>query len=63
MIALVYLEMVFQTLGFGVLALIAENSGFGWLAIFFAAMAVLTWGAPKLHEFAKKMGYMEDKDA
>lgn len=60
--AAVYLILVINTLGFAILALIAEICGFSWLAIVFVIMVFLTWSAPKIYEIAKKNGYGEERE-
>lgn len=50
-----FMVIMFQNIGFGVLALIAELSGASWLAIIFVILEFLTLSTPVLKKIENKL--------
>lgn len=57
---IITMVIMFQNIGFGVLALVAELNGVSWLAIIFVILEFLTVSIPVLKNVESKL---EDKDA
>lgn len=54
-IIIIYLLLILQTLGFGILALIAELYEIKWLTLVFLIMMILSLSSPKIEYFTRKI--------
>lgn len=51
---IIWLYVIIQPIGFGILAILAELNGADWLAIVFAILCFLTLSVPGLAEAIKR---------
>lgn len=52
---IILMVIMFQNIGFGVLALVAELNGASWLAIIFVILEFLTLSTPVLKKIENKL--------